>query len=152
HEPERLATLRSRASAAMVRAEQHNMFAATLGGKAYPAMLETIDDPPPVLWMKTNVDRKETSPESLGQDPHGKFAPTVSVEASQRCDQPAPSTATFNAPAVAIVGSRAASPYAVAVAERFASDLASGGVVIVSGLARGVDQAAHRGALEGGGL
>lgn len=54
-------------------------------------------------------------------------------------------------PAVAIVGSRAGSPYALAVAERLASDLASRGIVIVSGLARGVDSAAHRGALRGGG-
>jgi DNA processing protein len=50
--------------------------------------------------------------------------------------------------AVAIVGSRAGSPYALAVAERLATDLASRGVVIVSGLARGVDAAAHRGALQ----
>ena len=54
-------------------------------------------------------------------------------------------------PSVAIVGSRAASPYAVDVAAQLAQDLASRGVVIVSGLARGVDSAAHRGALDGGG-
>jgi DNA processing protein len=54
-------------------------------------------------------------------------------------------------PAVAIVGSRAGSPYALAVAERLASDLAVRGVIVVSGLARGVDSAAHRGALRGGG-
>ena len=54
-------------------------------------------------------------------------------------------------PAVAIVGSRAGSPYALAVAERLAADLAARGVVIISGLARGVDSAAHRGALRGAG-
>ena len=54
-------------------------------------------------------------------------------------------------PAVAIVGSRAASPYALAVAERLAADLAVRGIVIVSGLARGVDSAAHRGALAAAG-
>jgi DNA processing protein len=49
--------------------------------------------------------------------------------------------------AVAIVGSRAGSPYALAVAERLAADLATRGIVVVSGLARGVDSAAHRGAV-----
>jgi DNA processing protein len=55
--------------------------------------------------------------------------------------------ATLSGPAVAIVGSRAGSPYSLTVAERLAADLAARGVVIVSGLARGVDSAAHRGAL-----
>jgi DNA processing protein len=53
--------------------------------------------------------------------------------------------------AVALVGSRAASPSSLEVAHGLASDLAAAGLVIVSGLARGVDAAAHRGALEGGG-
>ncbi len=48
---------------------------------------------------------------------------------------------------VAIVGSRAGTPYSLAVAERLAADLSSRGIVVVSGLARGVDSAAHRGAL-----
>jgi DNA processing protein len=54
--------------------------------------------------------------------------------------------------AVAIVGSRAGSPYALAVAERLADDLAARGIVVVSGLARGVDSAAHRGALAARGM
>jgi len=54
--------------------------------------------------------------------------------------------------AVAIVGSRAASTYALSVAERLAADLAARGVTVVSGLARGVDSAAHRGALSVGGV
>ena len=53
--------------------------------------------------------------------------------------------------AVAIVGSRSASPYAIEVAERLAFDLAGAGVVVVSGLARGVDSAAHRGTIRAGG-
>ena len=54
------------------------------------------------------------------------------------------------APAVAIVGSRAASPVAIETATRIANDLASRGITVVSGLARGVDSAAHRGALQTG--
>ena len=53
--------------------------------------------------------------------------------------------------AVALVGSRRATPYGLAVAETMAADLAARGVTIVSGLARGVDSAAHRGALRVGG-
>src|SRR5262249_12251820 len=58
----------------------------------------------------------------------------------------------LNAVATAIVGSRAASPYALSVATQLAGDLAARGVVVVSGLARGVDSAAHRGALGAGGV
>lgn len=54
-------------------------------------------------------------------------------------------------PSVAIVGSRRASPYALEVAYRLGTDLARRGVIVVSGMARGVDSAAHRGALDGGG-
>lgn len=58
--------------------------------------------------------------------------------------------AALDAPAVAVVGSRAASPAAIATATQLASDLAARGITVVSGLARGVDSAAHRGALRSG--
>ena len=51
-------------------------------------------------------------------------------------------------PCVAIVGTRRASNYGRLVAERIARQLASQGICVVSGLARGIDTAAHRGALE----
>ncbi len=54
-------------------------------------------------------------------------------------------------PWIAIVGSRRPSPYGEAVAERLASDLAGGGAVVVSGLALGIDAAAHTGCLDSGG-
>jgi DNA processing protein len=53
---------------------------------------------------------------------------------------------------VAIVGARAASPYGLSVAEQLAADLAARGLAIVSGLARGIDSAAHRGAVSAGGI
>ena len=51
----------------------------------------------------------------------------------------------------AIVGARRATPYGLGVARRLARDLAEEGIGVVSGLARGIDAAAHRGSLDGGG-
>lgn len=55
-------------------------------------------------------------------------------------------------PRVAIVGSRRPSPYGEAVAEQLGAELARAGVIVISGLALGIDAAAHRGALIGGGV
>ncbi len=53
-------------------------------------------------------------------------------------------------PSLAIVGSRRASPYAINVAKHLTRQLAPAGLAIVSGLARGVDAAAHEAALDAG--
>jgi DNA processing protein len=53
--------------------------------------------------------------------------------------------------AVAIVGARSCSPYGASVARTLGRELAAAGLVVVSGLARGVDGEAHRGAIEAGG-
>ena len=57
----------------------------------------------------------------------------------------------LEAAAVAIVGTRKPTPYGLQMAEGLACDLASRGVVVVSGLARGIDAAAHRGCLDANG-
>lgn len=54
--------------------------------------------------------------------------------------------------AVAVVGARSCSPYGAQVARMLGRELAAAGLVVVSGLARGIDGEAHRGALEAGGL
>lgn len=53
---------------------------------------------------------------------------------------------------VAVVGTRHPTPYGTGMAERLAADLAARGLVVISGMARGIDSAAHRGALSSRGL
>lgn len=60
-------------------------------------------------------------------------------------------TAREGAGAVAVVGSRSASVHGVALARAMARELGRAGVTVVSGLARGIDTAAHAGTVEGGG-
>lgn len=60
-------------------------------------------------------------------------------------------TELFSARSLALVGARDSTEYGDSVAEMFACDLAARGVVVISGLARGIDGIAHRSALDGGG-
>jgi DNA processing protein len=69
-------------------------------------------------------------------------APPVLIAAGDRV--------LLDRPAVAMVGARNASAAAVRFARQLSYDLAGLGIVVVSGLARGIDTAAHQGALEGG--
>ena len=72
--------------------------------------------------------------------------PPAAVTVAGRLD------AVTTEPKVAIVGARRATGTGLEFARRLARDLAAQGVVIVSGLARGIDSAAHAGALDAGGL
>lgn len=60
--------------------------------------------------------------------------------------------AILGARSVAVVGARSCSPYGAQVARMLGRELAAAGLVVVSGLARGIDGEVHRGALESGGL
>ena len=102
------------AAALLAAGREQGIIAVPIWAAAYPALLRTIVDPPPVLWVRGDVEVLATR-------------------------------------AVAIVGSRAATPYALEVATRLARELAERQVTIVSGLARGADAAAHRGCLDGEG-
>src|SRR3954465_11912223 len=57
----------------------------------------------------------------------------------------------FELPGVGVIGSRTCSTYGENASEMISRDLASRGICVVSGLARGIDAAAHRGAIQGKG-
>ena len=61
------------------------------------------------------------------------------------------SVEVISSPGIAVVGTRHPTPYGLGMAERLSKDLAARGLVIISGMARGVDTASHRGAITVGG-
>lgn len=61
------------------------------------------------------------------------------------------SVEVLSSPGIAMVGTRHPTPYGLGMAERLSKDLAARGLVIISGMARGVDTASHRGAIAVGG-
>lgn len=87
------------------------------GLSGYPAALESLGDPPAVLWVQGALPELPVVPRSIG-----------------------------------IVGTRAASQHALSLTRHIAADLARADVVVISGLARGIDTAAHSAAVEAGGL
>ena len=91
------------------------------------------------LGLVTYTDRRVP-----GQSPRDSTGASRSLWVAGRVSALSP-------PVVAVVGSRAASTGGTEVAERLGHDLAAAGVTVVSGLARGCDAAAHRGALAAGG-
>jgi len=82
--------------------------------KAYPERLDSIYDPPAVLWIRGDA-------------------------------------AVLDRPGIAVVGTRQPTPYGLGMAEMLSRDLANRRLTILSGMARGVDTAAHKGALDAGG-
>lgn len=94
--------------------EKNRINVVSYGDEDYPENLRNIYDPPPVLYFKGTMARKDKT-------------------------------------SIAIVGSRKCSKYGAEMAERIAYDLAASGITVVSGMAKGIDEAAHRGAVKAGG-
>jgi DNA processing protein len=95
---------------------------------AYPASLHDLRDRPAVLFV------------AASGDPLARLARLVGT-GDRDADAP---------PAVSIVGARRASPDGLEIARALAAGLAGAGVTVVSGMALGIDSAAHAGALDGG--
>jgi DNA processing protein len=94
-------------------AEQQAVFLTPVDA-AYPGRLLEIYDPPPVLWVRGDVELLDRA-------------------------------------GIAVVGTRQPSAYGSGMAEMLSRELAMRGLVVMSGMARGVDTCAHKGALEVGG-
>ena len=108
-----------------------------LGDPRYPAELLGIEDPPPLLYM-------------LGQVPATDSVPFGAPDGTGRAQEATPTIANLYPPAVAMVGSRNPTPQGALNARQFARALREAGLTVVSGLALGIDGAAHEGALEAG--
>lgn len=141
--------------------EQFGSAAAAL--RASPEQLQEIPHvgPKVAASLRKSLDNRDVDAECALLDRHG-----VRVVFHGSTDYPA-TLATVPLPpqllygkgtltpadgkAIGLVGSRACTAYGKRVAERMAMDLARAGWTVVSGLARGIDGAAHRGALQAGG-
>ena len=108
-----------------------------LGDAGYPDSLLNIADPPLMLYLLGAGFLELNTPSALVE--HAKLATNTVANC----------LATSAAQSVAIVGSRNPTPQGLANARQFARALAQAGLTIVSGMALGVDGAAHAGALEG---
>ncbi len=99
----------------LAKISQENISLVTIKDKEYPPLLKQINDPPPLLFYRGQLN--------------------------QNADQYA----------LAVVGARKYSPYGKIMAEKIVSELAANGLVIVSGLALGIDSLSHRAALSAAG-
>jgi len=104
----------------------------TLGDPCYPQALLSIDDPPLMLYLLGKASFMPCDPPDLAQ---ASAMPVPCMIDPQRC--------------LAVVGSRNPTPQGARNARGFAKALVQAGLTVVSGLALGVDGAAHEGALEG---
>lgn len=136
-ESRRLTAFRKSFSAANVleELERKQVAMVGLGQAGYPACLAQIHDPPAAIFLKGSA-----APAASGRP--GEAANSGYKNAS--LDR---LSALMQRPRVAIVGARGASDYGIDAATNIARGLARHGVCVVSGLAIGIDAAAHRGSV-----
>ncbi|MDD2926036.1 DNA-processing protein DprA [Rhodoferax sp.] len=109
----------------------------TLGDPAYPPSLLQLDDPPLMLYLLgTAIYEPNTAPAQIKQ-------PNIAINSVANSTLINPRTS------LAMVGSRNPTPQGAANARLFAQSFAQAGLTVVSGLALGIDGAAHEGALAG---
>ncbi|HLA50971.1 MAG TPA: DNA-processing protein DprA [Thermodesulfobacteriota bacterium] len=94
--------------------KKHDVVFLTQRHSDFPKALLSISDPPPYLYVKGTICKKDEN-------------------------------------AIAVVGTRIPTQYGISAAEGISRELAGSGITIVSGMARGIDTAAHRGALAANG-
>ncbi|XAH23223.1 DNA-processing protein DprA [Xylophilus sp. GW821-FHT01B05] len=109
----------------------------TLGDAGYPPGLLAIEDPPLTLYLLGQASFKQKVPET-------QVAPGLLAINSE-----APALANAQARGIAIVGTRNPTPQGAQNAHAFGRYFAEAGMTVVSGLALGIDAAAHQGALDG---
>jgi DNA processing protein len=118
------------------RSERYARFAREFDERAYLAGLEQRG----LRWLPRSSPCFPPALGAIFDTPAGLF-----VRGQRELD-------VLDRPAVAIVGARSCSSYGAEVARMLGRELAGAGLVVISGLARGVDGHAHRGALDAGGL
>ncbi len=112
---------------------QNNRVFLTLADARYPTSLLNIEDPPLVLYLQGHVDLIARLDANIAKA--NKAQPHTPYKHAKD--------------AIAMVGSRNPTPQGLATAHAFAKAFTQAGLVVVSGLALGIDGAAHQGAMEG---
>lgn len=117
-----------------------------------PKVVRSLHAPPPWSDVESAIDECTALGIDVLPTGHGDYPQVL----SQLPDPPGVlykrgELLPADARSIAIVGTRHATPYGLAQAHRFSVGLVQAGYTIISGLARGIDAAAHRGALEAGG-
>lgn len=115
------------------------------GGAARPGRIATVAEAEAELAAASRLGVRFVAPGEAGYPPRLAMLDDAPPLLATRGFE-----AVFMRPIVALVGSRNASGAGLKFSERLARDLGAGGFVIVSGLARGIDQAAHRASLASG--